>query len=78
MLGPYSSVEVVQSTLILVPGVSDGLILACALLAPTAPGTGQGHPGGMSFTSFAHRSMGRGAGWVTVHIITNSQVHMSD
>lgn len=34
---------------------------------------------GMSFTSFAHRSMGRVVSlWVTVHIIANSQVHMSD
>ena len=60
------------------PGVSDGLVLACALLAPTAHGAGQGHPGGMSSPSFAHRSMGRGTWWVTVHIITNSQAHLSD
>lgn len=60
------------------PGVSDGLILCCALLAPTAPGAEQGHPSGMSSTSYAHRSMGRGAWWVTVHVTAKSHARLSD
>lgn len=37
----HTIVGVIQNTKASVPGVSDGLILALALLAATAPGAGQ-------------------------------------